>query len=97
MEMTPIWRIRSGRFAGWYSSDALYDSTGHNIGYMAGISAFSLSGEYLGDIHAAEWIGCRADTTHISPGPRKHFDNVAHAPLNNRQGLKIDGWDDPNF
>ena len=37
MEMTPLWKVRSGHFAGWYSNDALYDASGHNVGYMAGM------------------------------------------------------------
>lgn len=97
MEMTPLWRIESGRFAGWYSNDALYDAEGKNIGYMAGTAAFDLSGRYLGEVTHAEWIGRPAGVQHASPGPREHRENVAHARLPDRPPLRLNGWRDPEF
>jgi hypothetical protein len=95
--MTPVWRIRSGRFAGWYSNDALYDDLGQHIGYMAGTAAYSLTGKYLGEIHRAEWIGKREGQHRDSPGSRPAGENVAHARLADRPGLVPPGWDDPDF
>jgi hypothetical protein len=95
--MTPVWKITSGEFAGWYSSDALYNSRGIHIGCLAGASAYSLAGEYLGDIHEAQWIG-RPDGVHRNHAPALvKAENVAHAPLPDREGLALPGWVDPAF
>ena len=97
MEMTPLWKVRSGRFAGWYSNDALYDANGKNIGYMAGMVAYALSGDFLGEVTRAEWIGRPPGVEHRSPGPREHRENVAHARLADRQPLNLNDWEDPDF
>jgi hypothetical protein len=97
MEMTPLWKVHSGRFAGWYSNDALYDTAGRNVGYLAGMVAYSLAGKYLGEVVRAEWIGRPQNVDHRSPGPRVHSDNVAHAALADRPALELEGWDDPDF
>jgi hypothetical protein len=97
MEMTPLWKVRSGSFAGWYSNDALYDADGKNIGYMAGMVAYALSGTFLGEVTRAEWIGRPPGAPHRSPGPREHRENVAHARLADRPPLNLSGWEDPGF
>jgi len=97
MEMIPLWKVRSGQFAGWYSNDALYGADGRNIGYMAGMVAYALSGEFLGEVIRAEWIGRPRGAQHQSPGPREHRENVAHARLPDRTALALDNWDDPGF
>ena len=98
MEMTPLWKIASGHFAGWYTSDALYDAQGTNIGYLAGMVGYSRLGKYLGEVYKAEWIGRRADGHDDSPPVASaHHENVAHAPLPDRAGLSLNGWSDPDF
>lgn len=95
--MTPVWKVRSGKFAGWYSNDALYDHRGRWLGVLAGAAAYSSEGRYLGEIHAAEWIG-RAPGEHPDrPGPHPQGENVAHAPLADRPGLNLPGWEDPSY
>ncbi|HWB11038.1 MAG TPA: hypothetical protein VG826_17550 [Pirellulales bacterium] len=95
--MTPVWKVRSGKFAGWYSNDALYDERGRYIGFLAGTIAYSTDGKYLGEIHEAEWIG-RAPGGHADhAGPHPPGDNLAHAPLADRPARSLPGWEDPEF
>lgn len=95
--MTPVWKVCSGKFAGWYSNDALYDDRGRYVGFLAGGTAYSTDGKYLGEIHQAEWVG-RAPGRHPGhPGPHPRGENVAHAPLADRSGLNLPGWEDPNY
>jgi hypothetical protein len=95
--MTPIWKIKSGQFAGWYSNDALYDALGHYVGFLAGIVAYGPDGRYLGEIHQAEWLG-RSPLGHATH-PSRHAvgENVAHARLEDRPGLGLTGWEDPDI
>lgn len=95
--MTPVWKIRSGKFAGWYSNDALYDAEGRYVGFLAGTTAYSLSGQYLGEIHDVDWIG-RGPGSH-APHPTNHpaGENVAHARLADRAGHAQPGWEDPDY
>lgn len=95
--MTPVWMVRSGKFAGWYSNDALYDDLGRYVGFMAGTTAYSTAGEYLGEIYQAEWIGRRLGVHRAHPGPHPRGDNVAHARLADRQGLDLADWQDPDY
>lgn len=95
--MTPIWKIKSGKFAGWYSNDALYDAQGRHIGCLAGTSAYSLGGEFLGEIHEAQWIGWPVGVHRNHPPPQIKAENVAHAPLADRTGLALADWNDPAF
>src|SRR6185437_5824496 len=95
--MTPVWKINSGEFAGWYSNDAIYDARGRHIGCLAGASAYSLDGEYLGEIHEAQWIGRPRGVHGNHPAPLVKAENVAHAPLPDRTGLGLPDWADPEF
>ncbi len=95
--MTPIWKINSGKFAGWYSNESLYDARGIQIGFLAGNSAYTLGGEYLGEIHEAQWIGRPVGVHRNQPPALVKAENVAHAPLPDRQGLALAEWSDPGF
>jgi hypothetical protein len=95
--MTPLWKVRSGRFAGWYSNDALYDEHGRWLGFLAGSTAYNKDGAYLGELHGAEWIGRSPGDHAMHLGPHSPGENLAHAPLADRPGLQLPGWDDPGF
>lgn len=95
--MTPVWKIKSGQFAGWYSNDALYDAVGRYIGFLAGTVAYAPDGRYLGDIYQAEWIGRSPEARSSHPAPHAIGENVAHARLDDRPGLGLAGWEDPLY
>lgn len=95
--MTPVWRMASGRFAGWYSNDALYDELGRHVGYLAGTAAYSLAGKYLGEIHRAEWIGKPPGERPRGAAPHARGEDVAHARLADRTALALAGWSDPDY
>ena len=46
--MQPLWKIRSGNFAGWRSGDILYDANGSDVGYFNGDIAYANNGRYIG-------------------------------------------------
>jgi hypothetical protein len=95
--MTPLWKIRSGKFAGWYSNDALYDEQGRWLGFLAGTAAYAKDGNYLGEIYEAEWIGRVRSEHGAHAGSHSPGDNLAHAPLADRAGLNLPDWEDPNY
>lgn len=95
MASTPIWKIRSGQFAGWHTTDALFNAEGRHVGYLAGHVAYGLDGRFLGEIYQGEWIG-RHNAAKHSPGePHEQADSVAHARLADRAGLALADWSDP--
>jgi hypothetical protein len=47
--MQPLWKVRSGDFAGWRSGDILYDANGSNVGYFNMDVAYSNNGRYIGN------------------------------------------------
>ncbi len=93
--MTPLWKIDSGLFAGWHTNDAFYDAEGQHIGYLAGHVAYRLDGRPFGEIYMGEWIGARPQMTYPDGEAKPQHEAVAHARLENRPGLEIDGWTDP--
>ena len=95
--MKPLWKIRSGEFAGWRSGDILYNSNGDNIGYFHRDIAYSLGGKYIGEIYRDDWIGKRTSITYPSGGSRAGYAGVAVARYGNRVGIAIAGWKDPDF
>jgi hypothetical protein len=95
MALTPLWKIQSGRFAGWHSNDALYDAQGRHVGYLAGHLAYSLAGALLGEIHQGEWIGRRDDHPAPQGEPHPQAEAIAHERLPDRAGLRLPGWNDP--
>ncbi|HET6878744.1 MAG TPA: hypothetical protein VFI31_01160 [Pirellulales bacterium] len=95
--MTPLWKIRSGKFAGWYSNDALYDERGRWLGFLAGAAAYAKDGGYLGEIFEVEWIGRSPGEHAPQPGLHSPGENLAHAPLADRQGRNLPDWEDPGF
>lgn len=93
--MIPLWRARSGTFAGWHTNDLLYDADGHHVGYLAGHLAYLLDGTAVGEIHQGEWIGARRNAQYPRGERQEQRDAVAHARLPNRDGLALDEWQDP--
>ena len=95
--MQPLWKIRSGDFAGWRSSDILYNGEGKNVGFFEDDLAFSLNGKYIGEIHHDDWIGKKMGVAHALKGSRVGYVGIALAPYSNRAGLSVGGWEDPDF
>ena len=95
MALTPLWKISSGQFAGWHSNDTLYDAAGRHIGYLAGHLAYSLDGEFLGEIYQGEWIGHRSSKVADRGERRVQAKTIAHDRLPDRSGLTLADWSDP--
>lgn len=95
--MEPLWKIRSGKFAGGRSSNILYNSNGNNIGYFHSNIAYSLSGKYIGEIYRNDWIGKRVNATYPTSGSRAGYAGVAITRYVDRVGIAIAGWEDPDF
>lgn len=68
--MVPLWKIRSGEFAGWRDRDLLYDSDGENVGFYDGEVAFSIRGDYIGELYDEQTIGKRRSIGHGRRGVR---------------------------
>ena len=94
--MKPLWKIRSGEFAGWKINDALYNSDGENIGYFIDDLAYSLSGQCIAEIYLSDWIGTR-NVIYPIGSPRAGFAGIAAPAYSGRVGLSIGGWQDPDF
>jgi hypothetical protein len=95
--MLPLWKLVSGRFAGWRIGDALFDPSGRPIGFFVDDVAFSQSGDYVGELYDTERIG-RKTTSFTVTAPRKVVPaaNVPPAPPD-RGPQSSRGWDDPLF
>ena len=95
--MQPLWKIRSGNFAGYSSDDALYDANGNNVGYFRDDVAYSNDGHCLGEIYENDWIGKRTSIVYPIGSSRVGRVGIARAAQVGRIGLAIAGWVDPDF
>ncbi len=97
--MKPLWKVSSGDFAGWRSdNDTLCDANGNNVGYFQeGDIAYSLNGQYIGEIYRDDWIGKKSGVLRSGGGSRVGYVGVALAPYVGRVGMDIAGWDNPDF
>ena len=96
--MEPLWRVKSGTFAGWRTEDRLYDTIGVNIGFFVEDHAFTIEGKYLGQIFRTGQIGFNEDATPPIVRPKSvRFARISAAPFSDRDGISISGWSDPEF
>ncbi len=95
--MQPLWKVRSGDFAGWRAGDILYDANGSNVGYFNMDVAYSNNGRYIGEIYRDDWIGKRLGVAHPAGGSRVGYVGLAVAGYANRVGMAVGGWEDPDF
>lgn len=95
--MRGLWKIRSGKFAGWRVGDDLFDPQGYSVGYFLDFVAYSNRGRYIGDLYRGEWIGRRAGVERDAASPRRGLAKLAWTPHARRPGLGIEGWQDPDF
>jgi hypothetical protein len=57
--MKPLWKLSSGKFAGWNNNDILYDASGDNVGYFVDNRAISINGQVIGEMYDDKFIGYR--------------------------------------
>ena len=95
--MKPLWKLRSGKFAGWQKEAALYDATGKHVGYFVGEFAYTLNGQYLGELYSPGWIGKRTHGAPPPQGAKVGYAPIASRPQVDRIGRAVDRWDDPEF
>ncbi len=91
----PLWKIKSGRFAGWRNGEFLHNSDGDCVGFFHGDNAYTLAGEYIGEIIDGEWIGKRFGSTKPRRDGRGGASWLLLEPQPDRAGKKAIGWDDP--
>ena len=95
--MTPLWKMRSGKFAGFRLNDALFDPQGEHIGYFDDRIAYDLSGECIGETYQGEWIGLRVFVMYPMGRSIERHDRQDVETHPDRSGRPIEGWEDPRF
>ena len=96
--MTPLWRLRSGRFVGWRTRDGqLYNAAGKHIGYMVREIAYTNDGHAIGELYGERRLGRRK--TVIYPAGRRQASQSAKASagLTDTTGIPLAGWTDPEL
>ena len=94
----PLWKLRSGRFAGWRTKDGqLYDDDGAHVGYFVNEIAYLNDGRAVGEVYGERWLG-RCKEVKSPPGTR-HGPHQSRAParLPDRKGMPLAGWMDPEL
>ncbi len=97
MEQKPLWKIDSGEFAGWRQGDDLYDAKGKHVGFFRDDVAYSLNGEYLGEVIDEEWLARHAHRVPPRIGGRESRGGIRSTPRARRSGRPSRMWEDPEI
>ena len=96
--MMPLWKLRSGRFAGWRTSDGeLYNAAGKHVGYFVDQIAYTNNGHAVGELYGDQWIGRRKTVIYPTGRQQAELSGKAPAPLADRPGAPLGGWTDPEL
>jgi hypothetical protein len=96
--MKPLWKIRSGQFAGWRTDDGLlYDDDGDHVGYFVKEIAYLNDGHAVGEVHGQQWLGRREDAIYPNGSRRGPHQSRDPARLPDRKEMPLTGWTDPEL
>lgn len=96
--MKPLWKINSGKFAGWRSKDDnLYSAEGEHVGFFERGVAYSLRGSYLGEVEGDKWLGVKPGKPLSRKAPKKQRSTISKKPLPDRDARARSGWEDPDL
>lgn len=95
--MEPIWKMISGEFFGWRQGDDLFDDEGTHVGYFKGDTAFSLKGEYVGEMVDEERMGAPVGRTPRTSGARGSRGNIRSVPRADISPRQSKAWEDPEI
>lgn len=95
--MKPLWKLRSGEFAGWNQNNLLYNADGENVGYFVDTLAIGNDGQVVGEIYDDKFIGFRLGITYPLYGSQARYANIAVSRYANYAGHAVAGWEDPHF
>jgi hypothetical protein len=96
--MKPLWKIRSGSFAGWRDAeDQLYAPDGTHVGYFVEGIAYVNEGRAIGELYGENKLGRRENVIYPT-GTRQASREAKHvADAWDTTGLPVSGWVDPGL
>lgn len=95
--MDPLWKLNSGKFAGWRVGEHFYDAQGVNRGFFRGDVLYALNGEYLADVQDGEWLGRQRNRKLPRVGARESRGSVRSVPRADRAGRPSKVYADPDI
>lgn len=96
--MTPLWRMNSGKFAGYRVEDRMYSLEGDNIGYFDGKILYALNGQCIGEAYRNKWIGKRVNVGYRYGESKNQIDAISCKPREDqRNPMEIEAWEDSIF
>lgn len=96
--MTPLWRMYSGKYAGFRVKDRMYNPKGENIGYFDDAILYALNGQCIGEVYRSKWIGKRVNVGYPYGKPKKAAAPESCKPQSGqKKPLKIEAWEDSIF
>lgn len=95
--MKPLWKLRSGKFAGFNDNGTLYDAKGRHIGYFIDKIAVGCDGKVVGEMYDNEFIGYCTNSGYSLYGVMPRLASIGALSYGNYGGQPIAGWDDPHF
>jgi hypothetical protein len=94
---TPLWNIRSGKFAGWNIDNSVYDATGKNVGPVVNGLIYSCDGRCVGEMYDDRFVGKQTSKSYPSGAHYMAYASIAIMHMSDVAGMAVAGWIDPEF
>jgi hypothetical protein len=95
--MKPIWKIKSGEFAGHINGDRVYNADGENVGCISGKMVGGISGYVIGEMYNDRLVGYRTNAAYSLYGLRAKYASISAMRYSDTTGHSVSGWEDPHF
>lgn len=96
--MTPLWRMNSGKFAGYRVEDSMYSPEGDNIGYFDGRILYALNGQCIGEAYRNKWIGKRVNVGYRFGESKDQLKAISCDSKEDQENpMEIEAWEDSIF
>jgi hypothetical protein len=97
MKHTPLWKVRSGKWAGWNMDGSIFNTEGKNIGHAIENRIFSLDGKCIGEMFDDRYVGLRDGVTYPEAGRCAPYAPVIVMKCQDISGVNTTTWADPDF
>jgi hypothetical protein len=96
--MKPLWRMNSGKFAGYRVEDRMYSPEGDNIGYFDGRILYTLNGQCIGEAYLNKWVGKRVNIGYRYGESKDQLESINCKPKEDQENpMEIEAWEDSIF
>lgn len=97
MNQHPLWRIKSGTWAGWDIDGSIYNTNGKSIGHVTGTLIFDLNGKCIAELYDDKYVGLQEEKAYPTMANCAPWASIVLTKCTDIKGVNTPGWSDPLF